>query len=138
MAARSTFIAEPATTSEMIALVERLDEAAIDAARELAHAKDQSFARGSAHLPLRVQALRMALAMQRPLSELTGQMQELMAAFNQLEIWSSKSRLRQEQRVVITIGRALSFQLSNVLMERRRQVDASLQPGRKQSLKARL
>ena len=131
MAARPTFIAAPASRSEMVDLVERLDEAAIDAARELAHAKGRSFARRSAHLPLRAQALRMAFAMHRPLSEVSAQMQELLAEFNRLEICSSKSRLRQEQRVAITIGRALSLQLSNALMGLHRQVDESLQPGRK-------
>ena len=126
MAARPSFIAATPPKSEMTDLIERLDEAAIDVARELAHAKDRSFARRSAHLPLRAQALRMAFAMQRPLSELTGQTQELLTAFNQLENLSSKSRLRQEERVVITIGRALSFQLSTALVALHRNVDESL------------
>ncbi len=136
MAARPSFIADQPTKSMMTDLIERLDDAAIDVARELARAKDRSFARRSAHLPLRSQALRMAFAMQRPLSELTGQTRELLATFNQLETLSSKSRLRQEERVVITIGRALSFQLSTALMAFHEDVVESLPVSRKQLLAA--
>jgi hypothetical protein len=111
MAAHLTFIAAPVDISELDDLIERLDEAVIETARELARAKDRSFARRSAHLPMRAQALRMAFTMRRPLPELSSQIQELMTGFNALEVWSSKSRLRREERVAITIGRALSHQL---------------------------
>lgn len=111
MAARPSFITTPTLKGELPDLIERLDRAALAAAQQLSRAKDRSFARKSVDLPLQTQALRMALAMKKPARELVGLARTLLAAFEQLEALSCKSRLQLEERVAITIGRALAFQL---------------------------